>query len=741
MAKTIEKKEPNIRKDYKPSDDQYEVLKYVYRRKQEMGDKRAEWEPKWEKWMKQYECYRPPKDSNDWTSDIYIPMTTSTIEAMLSEIINQDLKPYAVERGVEDAPKAAVVNAILEYTWDAAKSDVAAFEIIRDAFILGTGIGQEYYWKQEREVKDLKGDKHKVVEFDNCYLEPVSLWDFYVDERARSFFGPYGAEDCIRRYIMDYDSFRAFFQGKVWDPFGVASMVKPGGDLSYYEFYKPPERLDHSREVEVLWYYNKSKDILAIVANDVLVKLGPIPYKHKQLPFARAVDIRRNHNFYGKGESEILESLQEETNTLRRMIIDRNHLDIDKPILVSDALTLEDEDMITRPHGIIPVGDVNMVKPLEYSDVAKSVFMSLELLNADKIRVTGMDERQQSVDKAGTATEAAILKEATLKRLNMKIWQLKNDFLVDVGRLRVANIMQFYSQPRLEKIVGEKGTNNYQARVDKAKASGSLVSQNGEDYEATFRNIRLKDKKLGIDPKTGMVSEEKAKGFTFFEASPDTFMPVYGGYDIRYKATSSIPISKPLKQQKTLETYDRLIQNPTIDPWKLAEMLLEEMEKDPDEFKMQKQQEQGADAMEGQNIQKLIDLAGQENSEMMNGKEIGPTPYSNPAHTEIHITFMRSEKFKEDVPPKSKILQIFTNHVQGEIMAQQARGEQGGQGGEMAQQGGEMMPQGGQSPMPNAQGGQNIEMAATMPGRAQGGGEMPAGMRGAEAGIQVGRKG
>lgn len=733
----IEKKQPDIRKDYKPSDEQYEDLKFIYRRRREMGDKRAEMEPKWDKWQKQYECYRPPKDSNDWTSDIYVPVTLSIIEAELAEIVNQDLKPFVVERGSEDAPKAIVMNNILDYTWDTAKSDVASFEIIRDAFILGTGIGQEYYWKQEREITNESGGKEKVLEFDNCYLEPVSLWDFYVDEKARSFFGPYAAQDCIRRYIMDIDAFRNFFQGKTWDPFGVAKFVKPGGDLNYYEFYKPPERLDHTKEVEVLWYWNKPRDILAIVANDVLVKLGPNPYKHKQLPFARAIDIRKNHQFYGKGEAELLESIQEETNTLRRMIIDRNHLDIDKPILVSDTLTLEDEDLISRPHGAIPVGDVNMVKPLEFNDIPKSVFMSLEMINDDKIRVTGMDERQQSVDQAGTATEAAILKEATLKRLNMKIWQLKNDFLVDVGRLRVANIMQFYSQPRLEKIVGEKGTEKYQSKVASAASKGSLISQGGEDYEAKYRNIRIKDKKLNYDAGTGIVEEQPNKGFTFFEATPDTFLPVYGGYDIRYKATSSIPISKPLKQQKVMEMYDRLAPNPTIDPWKLAEAVLKEMEFDPDEFKVQPKEQQNPEA---QNLQKLVDLAGIENGEMLNGKEIGPTPYSNPVHTEIHIKFMRSKQFKEDVPPNSPILQIFANHVTGEIAAQQARG--GGQLPEAGQpvgspdMAGEVPPEFQQPP----ENGQNAEMAATMPGMAQGGGEMPTGMRGAEAGIGTGNK-
>ncbi len=728
----ITTKEPKIRSVYKPTDKEYETIRHVYTRRQEMGDKRAEQEKRWDKWQKQWECFRPVKDADDWTSDIYVPITTSIVESMLSEIVNQELIPWVLPRGSEDEPKTVVMNNILEYTWDVAKSNMATFEIVKDALIMGTGIGQEYYWKQERDITLPSGKKQRVTEYEDPYLEPVTLYDFYVDERARGFFGPYSAEDCIRRYIMDYEAFRNFFKGKTWDPMGNSSKVKPGGDTNYYEFYHPPERINHNKEVEVLWYWNKPDDLLGIVANDVMVRMGPNPYGHKQLPFARAIDIKRTHQFYGKGEAELLESLQEETNTLRRMIIDRNHLDIDKPILVSDTLTIEDEDVIARPHGVIPVGDVNAVKFAEYSDIPRSVFSSLELLNDDKIRVTGMDERQQSVSTSGTATEAAILKEATLKRLNMKIWQIKNDFLVDVGRLRVSNILQFYSQPKLEKIVGEKGTAAYEQKVATAGQNGQLVSQGGEDYTASFRNIRIKDKALKLNPSTGSVEEQPARGFTFFEAKPQTFTPINGGFDIRYKATSSMPVSKPLYQQKMVEMYDRLVTNPTVDPWKMAEAVLKSMELDPEEFKFQQQQPQGQS--QSDQLQKLVELAGIENEEMLQGKQIGPTAYSSPVHTEIHIEFMKSQKFKDEVPPDSPVLDIFKTHVEGEIEAQMSRGQaQGGTAGGSEEA---MMGQGqGGQPTPPQMGMQDV-----VPGRNMGGGEMPTGMQGSQAGAMVGRK-
>jgi len=715
--------EPKIRKLYVPSDEEYKILQHVYERKRQMSDKRQEHENNWENWEKQWNAYRLPKDADDWRSNIYIPITSSIIESQLSEIVNQDLKPWVLERGTEDVSKAQVMNAIIEYTWDVAKSDVALVEIIKDALIFGTGIGMEYYWKEQRKIKTKDGKEQDVFEFDNCYLEPVRLWDFFIDERARAFSGPYGANDCIRRYIMDYDDFRNFFRGEVWDPKKRASLVKPGGDTNYYEFYKPPERMEHDREVEVLWYWNKPKDLLAIIANDVNVKYGPNPYKHKQLPFVRAIDVKRPYQFYGKGEAELLESLQDEVNTLRRMIIDRNHLDIDKPILVSDTLTIEDDDAITRPHGLIPVGDVNAAKPLEYSDIPKSVFMSLEMLNDDKIRVTGMDERQQSVAAAGTATEAAILKEATMKRLGMKIWNIKNDTLVDVGKLRVANIMQFYAQPKLEEIIGED-------RVAKAEAEGTLVKSNGRNYRESYRNIRLKDQKVQVNQKTGQTTLSPFKGNTFFEADPKFFLPTHGGYDIRYKATSALPISKPLEQQKADEMYDRLAGNPTVDSWKLAEFLIKSRDEDPDEFRVQKPGEQQP---KGVQLKQMIDLAGIENDEMLKGNPIKSTPYASPAHTEMHIEFMRSDKFKEDIPEDSKVLQIFTDHVTGEIMAQQSR-QGAGAGQPPGLTDGEQMPGMGTPGSPEA------GMGDVVPGRVMGGGEVPTGMAGARSGVQVGRK-
>ena len=725
MPPTIKGKEPNIRKIYNPGEEESKVLKHTYQRKENMSDARSNFDTDWDKWQEQWEATRAPKDKNDWKSNIYVPLTTSIIEAQLSEMVNQDMMPWVLPRGSEDESKATVMNAILNYTWDVAKSNVALFQMIKDALIFGTAIGMEYFWKEPRTIITKDGKEEKILEYDDCNLMPINLYDFYVDERAQGFSGPKGAKDCIWRNIMDYDDFRNFFVGDVWDPLGNANLVKPGGDTNYYQFYKPPERIDQAREVEVLWYWSKAEDKFVVVANDVVIRNEANPYKHKQLPFVRIVDIQRPYQFYGKGECELLESLQEENNTLRRMIIDRNHLDIDKPVLTSDILTLDDDDAAAAPHKIIPVGDVSQIKFPEYSDIPQSVFKTLEMLNDDKVRVTGMDERQQSVSAAGTATEAAILKESSLKRLNMKIWQIKNDTLVDIGKLRVSNILQYYSQPKIESIVGEE-------MKSRAEQAGNLVNIDGKPYSKSFRKIRLENEKLDMDERTGMAKMLPFKGYSFFEAKPDYFTPTYGNFDIRYKASSSLPVSKPLMQQKADEMYDRLIMNPTQDPAELAKYLVESRELDPDRFRLKPQ---GQEEPKGVQLQQMVDLAGVENDEMIRGNPIPPTQYASTVHTQIHVDFMNSEKFKKDIPVEDKkIIQIFTNHVMGEIMAQTQR-EGAGTGMPGEAQGGAPSAPGAPNTPP-----QDVSMANVAPDRMMGGGQVPSGVAGSNAGVQTGAR-
>lgn len=741
MPKTTNKSK-SIKDIYNPKGIEKDALARVYKRHEAMRDAptRTRMAKDWPQWERAWEAYRTPKSDDDWQSNIVPPMTTSIIEAIVGEMVRQRLRPLIMGRGSEDKPRASLMAHTVDYTCDIGLFDDEMENVFRDSLKLGTSIIQEYMFTLIRDVKFAKAlgqvrnpddqkqeffDTRKLEEFNDPYMESVRLQEFFVDESARSFRGPYQARDAIRRYIMPYDSFRAFFRG-IWDPMDHAKLVKAGEPADFFDYYQPPDGIGEN-QVDVLWYWAKiPDDALIIVANDIVMNMGPNPYNHKQLPFARATDIKRTHQFYGKGESELLDSIQEELTLNRRMRLDRSHLSLDQMFLLSERVDFDEDELIARPHGGIHVPDIDRdIKPLTYNDTPRSAYLEEDRLKEDAVRVTGMDDRLQSVEaSAGTATAAAILKESTLKRVNMKLENIRRSFLVEWGQLRVANILQYYTQPKLEKIVGEKGTADYTQRVAKAQTQGMYRQYGGEAYQLKYPTITVKNKE--ISRQKGSLVEKNAKGYTFFEAQPEDLIPVYGSYNIQYRAGEELPISKPLMRQELNNLWDRIgpLAMQGIGGYsagKIMDMIVESYNKDPDDLKVDEQS-----GFEG-TMAKAIILAVDENERMRRGEQVGPTPFAPPAHTRIHEAEFEAGGYEYG---SDKFL-IMTRHITGELQAQQQRGiaVKGGMGPGMAA-----------GPGRQPQAPQN-GLSETVPGRIEGGADVASRLPVPRGGPQIIRQG
>ena len=722
---------------YKPTELEKTKRDYVYDRYHAMRDnpKRQQAETVWRKGREQWEALRHARSEDEWQSNHYVPVTTAVVETAMSEIIDQSPKPMILPRGSEDIPKATIMEHIFEYTWDISGSDLEEEDVLHDTLVCGTGIAQEFYWKDVRKIKTglKKGSKQEYdtedkADYEDCYMEGVRLEDFFVDELARGFSGPYRARDAIRRYIMDIEAFKQFFCGEVWDPLGNAKFVRPGGDTNYYEKYGPPQGIDHSKQVEVLWYWSIApEDLLCIVANDVVVVMGPNPYKHKQLPFARAVDIKRTHEFYGKGEAELLESIQDELNTLRRMVIDRNHLDIDKMFYGPSRINLSDEDLIARPHGFIPSDEE--IHPVEYNDVPRSVEISLSHLEDDSTVVTGINPRSQALPTTGTATEAAILKESTLKRIRLKVRRFEREFLTRIATLRVSNIIQYYSQPRLEEIIGKQGTQEYEKQINELRAKGLLEeTPDGTVYEKKYREIPLMGKEFTTGADGSPMIQDSQSSITFFQLNPDYFLPSKSGYNIKITAGSTLPISKSLMQTKYQEAYDRLsvvalkVPN-TYSIKKLGDMLLRINDINPTDVSVDQPIQQEAD----QRAQMMVELASMENKLMMQNKAIAPsgTPNVGMIHTQVHVEFTSSPEFQALTSNDPRV-QLMIDHITGEVAAQgQRQGSVPGGSPAGAPGQDQINGLGAQPQAPDqASGGANTMMNDLNPSLIQGGGQV-----------------
>jgi hypothetical protein len=693
---------------YKPPEEIQRDRESVYRRFTDMQNARVmngvSLDTLWDKWEKQYEAWRPNKSPDDWQSNIVPPFTTTVVERALAEMVDQTIQPKATARGPEDVVKAKIINYVKDYTWEIGDGDLNLYAGLKQALVFGKTIWQEDYWQDKRQVKVLKRFNpetnkeefvdREVMDFDDVYGENVNVREFFLDPMARTInMGRYKANDCVRRFIMNFDTFQENFIGSRYDQFGVAKLVKPGGDLNYYQYYQPSGATNKDNQVEVLFYWGRRPDKLIIVANDVVIRNGPNPYNHKQLPFAEGSDVPRLQGFWARGEPQLLESIQDELTTLRRMRIDRQHMDIFKMFLVSNRETLDDDEAIIAPSRFLYVDDpTNSIKALEYGSVNQTAYLEEDRLKQDGREVTGIESPQTSQ----TATEAAIFKESTMKALRLKIWLLSRELLTNIARLRIPNIVQYYSVPKVVNIMGEK-------------------------RYAQYRQIRTNNIELSMT-QGGELQEQRKRGDYFFIVSPEMITPQYGSYDLKLSGSPTFPVSKPLQQQRTAEYLQHpiiaaAVQSGYYDINKVADFYTETMDYDPDDLKAETEPQEQSPIDENT----LYELANRENEIILSGKELPGTPNSTRGHTDIHLAFMSSQQFKDATNPQ--IIALFSKHIMEEDKAQQLRAK-ADPNQLMAQ-----MPGGQQAgPQTTAEGVMASPAKAAMPDKMIGGEEAPASM-------------
>lgn len=523
---------------YTPTGYEKSQLNMVLERFEKMKRKRGEYEADWNNADKQRLMDRGERPADEWRSDLALPDTFSIIETAKAEMIDQSPGITYRPREPGDSDKAEKLDEIFKYTWEKGSGDLELVNFVDDALVHGIAIGEEY-WRQDvvsqknmedfdlEKFRPLKWKKNDKTIFDDVYFNSIPIWDFYWDPMADSLDT---AVDCIKKISLPYEDFK-----RKYKKFPKHKKVASGGSVYRPEWFKPIGNLD-DHEIEVIHYYNKAIDLYLVIANGVLLTPAgnPIPYKHKDFPFVRGVDILLPHSFVGMGEPKVMKCLQDERETLRNMRLDSTHLNIQTQYIVDDRLELDDEDLIARPHGIIR-GPVDSIKPIEKIPLFAESYREEEFINDDIIKATGIDIRMQSIGgKGDTATEVAILKESSLKRIRLKLKLLEMMALHRIGRLRLANIQQFYPIPKVVNILGK----------------------NGIEEKETFRDIGFT---------TG-----KGK-YAWFTARPED---IIGEYDIIVVPGATLPVSKALESQKRINLFDRLSGHPDIDQRELARMLI-----------------------------------------------------------------------------------------------------------------------------------------------------------------------
>lgn len=643
---------------YNPNKRRRSIRRRVYERFYLLRDEplRQEAEADWEAADLEYGMVTPDIDPEDWRANFKLPDAFAAIQTQAQETIERRSRPSLKKTEDSDQPIQDLGNAVLTYNMDATGYDYQISLAKLSASIRGTAFTRDYWRTDKRIVKDpdsydpktgeIKYKDKELVDFDDDFTEWIPNEYVYVDEKPDHI---NGANDWIRREIINIDDFRRIY-GKKPGFFDI-EWVQAGGDTGNRSVFRLPKDVTE-QDVEVLHYENRAIDAYWVVANNVTICDEPLPTKHKELSLAVWYQYRQPGRFWGIGIPKIVHMLMEERRSIRMLNLDRQKIIVGGAFLHNNAFDIDEEDEVLYPGKWISVDTngqpvANALQQVQMGDVPASYFRTEEVLLEDERRATGIDDRISVSNGATTATQAAIVKESTLKRINLISIMNEMDTVLRIGRLKWSNLQFFSGTPRIEKIVGEDGK---------------------ETEEKTYPSITVKGKKFSIVDKDGKktLSMDDVRGGSALELKPEMAKFLEGSWDVTVDADAYTPPSKAIEQTKKTETFSLLLSNPAtmavLDVQGATEDLLQVNNINPDKWLKNK---------DGSKHDMMM-LAESENMVMAAGQPLDGTPNATEDHTLVHLMYTKTKEYDELSP---QVKQLIMDHIMQEHDANPATGQ------------------------------------------------------------------
>lgn len=641
---------------YNPNKRKRAIRRKVYERFYWLRDEpnRQEQEADWEIADNEYGMVVPTIDPDDWRSHLQLPDSFAAIQTQAQETIERKSRPKLTGTDASDEPAEEFSNAVMNYNMNNTGFDYQGFLSRLSAGIRGTSFRLDYWRTEKRNVKDpvslnpdgtIKYADKEIIDFDDDYTEWVPAEFIYIDEKAKHIDE---AVDMIHRQIINIDEFHRLYDNNP-DYFDT-EFVQVGGDRSNRSIFRLPQDIT-DQDVEMLTYYNRSTDAWWVVANNITICDQPLPWKHKELPIAVDYQYRMPGRFWGIGIPKVMHMLSEERKSIRNLNMDRQKIIVGGAFLHNNAFDLDDEDEVIYPGRIISVDAQgqplsNVLQQVQMGDVGASYFKTEEILLEDERRATGIDDRVSVSDSATTATQAAIVKESTLKRINLISITNEMDSVLRLGRLKWSNIQFFYGTPRLE-AVGDQ--------------------EDAQEPKKTYRSVSTEGKKFEIVDQGGkkILQMNDIKGRSAVRLEPKFAKYLEGDFDISVDADVYTPPSKAIDQTKKTELFSLWMSNP-------ASMALMELNGAM------------ADLAKVNNVNPniwlknptgskadMMMLANSEDVVMVAGQPLDGTPNATEDHTLVHLMFTKTPEFINASP---QVKQIIMDHIMQEHDANPATG-------------------------------------------------------------------
>jgi hypothetical protein len=220
-------------------------------------------------------------------------------------------------------------------------------------------------------------------------------------------------------------------------------------------------------------YSEEYKDggYILVVGDTVIENQKSFPYDHGMYPFAKIDDIPSG-KFYADSVVTSLIPIQREYNRTRSQIVEAKNR-MAKPQLLAAQGSIDPRRITSEPGQVIEyIPGFPAPSPLPLQGLPSYVENSLERLLADMDDISGQHEisRGNTPPQVTAATAISFLQEQDDSKLAYTVASIE-DAIEKLGRLTLAYVRQFWTTPRLVRVVGNDGA--FEAAFYKAKDLGN----------------------------------------------------------------------------------------------------------------------------------------------------------------------------------------------------------------------------------------------------------------------------
>ena len=411
---------------------------------------------------------------------LLVNISFSTINVIAPSVAVNYPKITVNARRSEDAPRAIITEAVVNYWWKHYDCRPEFRRAVKDFLIFGHGwlkCGYRYIEEGDEAEGDKAESEPKSIELsedqandvepsivvleDRPFVERVSVFDVFVDPDSTSMEDAHWIAQRVRRPLKEVRADKRYNATARRD-----CAPSTWGRISEDHVFHRQVRDKEEQYVEVWEYYDLRKRTLSVFADggdQFLIPPRSMPYAFGH-PFVMIRNYDIPDEFYPMGELEAIEPLQRELNETRTQMMNHRKRFARKYLFKESAFDAQGRNLLQSEEDnvMVPVQSDenlgNVIAPLPAVITPPEFYNQSSLIASDIETISGVSEymRGQMPEMKRTATEASIIADAANARAADKLATIELAISAVASRL-VQLAQQFMDSEQVVRIVGKNG--------------------------------------------------------------------------------------------------------------------------------------------------------------------------------------------------------------------------------------------------------------------------------------------